>query len=306
MPDRGPGTTFRERLERSVPLAPLTSWNIGGSAEFFAQPTSVDELRQLVDQARSIGLPLTVLGRGSNVLIDDDGVPGLVICTRMLVQPPSFSTDTVSVVAGLPMPRLAVTAARERREGLEFLVGIPGTVGAGVAINAGLGGVGGTTIGSVLLEAELLNPATGTIHTERSDELCLRYRHSNVPERGLWVVRATVTARQARDPGASKKLQQDILARRRAKQPLQTHTSGSVFRQPRDGEPAGWYIDKAGLKGFRVGGAVVSTVHANWIENAGRATSRDVREVMEHVTEAVHARFGVRLEPEVVMLPSQQ
>ena len=291
-----------DRIRKAVPLAPYTTWNIGGPAEFFAEPRSVEELEELVSHARRVGLRLTILGRGSNVLIEDAGISGLVICTRMLHSAPVFGPDTMTVAAGHPMPRIAVTAGKQGRGGLEFLIGIPGTIGAGVAINAGLGGEGGTAIDSVLIDVWLLDVATGETWLEKANALDLRYRHSNLPERGLWVVEAKLRATPAKDPEAPGRLQREILGKRKAKQPLQKHTSGSVFKQPEGGKPAGWYIDQAGLKGLRVGGASVSKVHANWIENDGTATAGNVLQLMREVCDAVSREFGVLLDREVKLL----
>lgn len=266
----------------------------------FGEPRSVEELEELVDYARSAGLPLTILGRGSNVLISDDGIAGLVICTRMMHGAPVFGPDTLRVMAGHPMPRIAVTAAKQGRGGLAFLIGIPGTIGAGIAINAGLGGIDGTAIDTVLIEVRMLDPASGEIHVEPASALSLNYRHSNIPERGLWVMEAKLKAEPAEDSEAPGRLQREILRNRKAKQPLQKHTSGSVFKQPAGGKPAGWYIDQAGLKGLRVGGASVSRVHANWIENDGAASAQDVKELIRTVVSRVEAMFGIRLQQEVI------
>lgn len=303
MPSKEPAGSIVDRIRKAVPLAPYTTWNIGGPAEFFAEPRSQEELEELVAHARRVGLRLTVLGRGSNVLIDDAGIGGLVICTRMLHSPPVFGLDTMTVAAGHPMPRIAVTAGKQGRGGLDFLIGIPGTIGAGVAINAGLGGVTGTAIDSVLIDVRLLDIATGQMWLEAASALDLRYRHSNLPERGLWVMEAKLRATPAVDPEAPGRLQREILGKRKAKQPLQKHTSGSVFKQPEGGKPAGWYIDQAGLKGLRVGGASVSAVHANWIENDGTASARDVLRLIGEVSGAVSGEFGIVLEREVQFLP---
>lgn len=302
MANNEPRGSILDRIHKSVHLAPYTTWNIGGPAELFAEPRSVAELEELVDYSRAIGSPITVLGRGSNVLIDDAGIAGLVVCTRMLHAAPEFGPETIRVTAGHPMPRVAVTAAKHARSGLEFLIGIPGTIGAGVAINAGLGGVDGTAIDTILVEAKLLNPTTGEIQVAAASELEFAYRHSNIPSRGLWVIEALLNAMPANDSEAPLRLQREILGNRKAKQPLQKHTSGSVFKQPEGGKPAGWYIDQAGLKGLRVGGASVSTVHANWIENDGTATAQDVRELIEKVIVTTSEVQGIALQREVVYL----
>lgn len=302
MRDGGLTRPVLDRIRRSVPLAPLTTWNIGGPAEFFVEPRSVEEMEELSQYARSVGLPLTVIGRGSNILVDAAGIAGLVICTRMLLGLPVLGPEDVRVAAGYPMPRLAITASKAGRDGLDFMIGIPGTVGAGIAVNAGLGGIGGVEMGSVLLSASVLDVTTGTVRIEAAEKLGLRYRHSDIPSRGLVVLEATLRAKPAVDPLLTYVRQREILDSRRAKQPLQRHTSGSVFKQPLGGRPAGWYIDQAGLKGFGIGGARISAVHANWIENEGAATAQDVRDLIEHVISSVEAKFGIVLEREVVYL----
>jgi len=302
MPDITPSRSAIKAIRRSVRLAPFTTWNIGGYADFFVEPRSVAEVEVLAEYARSAGMRLTILGRGSNVLVDDAGIDGLVICTRMLHDEPAMGDDTITVLAGHPLPRLAVSAARAGREGLEFLIGIPGTVGAGVAINAGLGGTDGIAMDSALLEVKLLDVASGTVWAEPARLLELSYRHSNIPERGLWVLEATLAAPVAGEPEAPARRQREILGRRKAKQPLQKHTSGSVFRQPVGGKSAGWYIDQADLKGLVVGGAMVSPIHANWIENDGTATAQDVRDVVDLVVETVQREYALQLEREVVYL----
>lgn len=290
---------------RNVPLAQLTTWNIGGEARYLVEPDTPFELGAAVAQARAAGEPTFVLGRGSNVLVDDTGIPGLVVCLRRAlraIEPMPDAPGTYRVQAGCPLPSVATTAARDGVTGLEFLIGIPGTMGAGVAINAGLGGEAGTALDSVLIEALLLNPATGTLERVPASELALGYRTSNVPQRGAWVLEATVRGQGA--PLHDVRVRQKEIQRARAaKQPLQRKTSGSVFKQPPGGNPAGWYIDRAGLKGHCVGSAVVSDRHANWIENRGGASSEDVRALISHVREAVHASFGIRLEREVRFLP---
>ncbi len=285
-------------------LAPYTTWNIGGEAEVLLEPDSADELIAAYEYAKDACLPLTILGRGSNTLIDDTGVPGVVVCLRSSFDEVTVDADggRVRAEAGCPLPKLAVKAGQAGLSGFEFLIGIPGTVGAGVAINAGVGGASGVSISERLESVRTLELATGRIQTLSASEAGLRYRHSDLLHTH-WVLDATFRAEKRDDVDAIKARQKEVLKKRAAKQPLQRHTSGSVFKQPEGGEPAGWYIDQAGLKGYKVGGAVVSPTHANWIENGGEATSQDVKALMAHIQEVVQERFGVWLEREVRFLP---
>lgn len=296
---------FHKTAERGVPLAPYTTWRIGGPAELLVQPASIEELVGVQHYARRTGTPLTILGRGSNVLIGDAGIPGITVCLRQTLSAVRFDAERqlLYAEAGCPLPKLAVTAGRCGLAGFEFLIGIPGTVGAGVAINAGLGGVGAASVRDILIEATLLDLETGTLRRYSAAELDLRYRASAVPELGAWVVEATFRALSVGDPQQIALRQQEMLKKRALKQPLQRNTSGSVFKQPSGGEAAGWYLDQLGLKGQRVGGAHVSLKHANWIENDGTATAADVRTLMTQLQKAVEAAFGIWLEPEVRFLP---
>lgn len=286
------------------PLAAYTTWNIGGEAEVLLEPESADELVAAYLYAKDAGLPLTILGRGSNTLIDDAGIPGVVVCLRSAFDTVTVDSEqgTVHAEAGCPLPKLAVKAGQGGLSGFEFLTGIPGTVGAGVAINAGVGGAHGISISERLERVRTLELETGSVQTLSANQAGLRYRHSDLLHRH-WVLDATFRAEKRDDVSAIKARQKEVLKKRAAKQPLQRHTSGSVFKQPEGGEPAGWYIDQVGLKGYRVGGAVVSPKHANWIENGGDATSQDVKTLMAHIQEVVEKEFGVWLKREVRFLP---
>jgi len=287
-----------------VPLAPYTTWNIGGPADTFVEPATRDELLAVFRYALGARLPLTILGRGSNSLVDDAGVPGVVVCLRQVFDRVEVlgARQLVRAEAGCPLPKLAVAAGRHGLSGFEFLIGIPGTVGAGVAINAGTGGVDGPSIRDILVDAAVLDLQTGEVRVLSAEQLGLRYRHSDVLGR-LWVLEASFRGDVSDDPQAIQERHKEALKKRALKQPLGRHTSGSVFKQPLGGQPAGWYIDHAGLKGYRVGNAVVSAKHANWIENVGGASSADVRALMAHVQRTVLEAFGVALEREVRFLP---
>ena len=293
-------------------LSKYTTWQIGGDAEYFAEPESVQELVDLTGEANAAKVPIMILGRGSNTLIESGGVPGITICLKKCLQTTEFreSDGSFFAEAGCPMPTLATLAGKHHIGGFEFLIGIPGTIGAGVAINAGIGGADGTGIDTVLKSAVLFEHDSGRVFEATREEMELSYRHSNLPDRRLWVLSATFDATNKDDAKAIAERRRAILDKRSAKQPLNKRTSGSVFKQvpadiPGGGKAAGWYSEQAGMKGKQRGGAMVSPKHGNWIENVGNATSQDVKDLIQEVIDTVHAKFDIVLQREVRYLPDE-
>lgn len=285
-------------IQNNVLLAPYTTWKIGGPAAWFWEPDE-KRLPEVLQTCYEQGIKVCFLGRGSNVLIDDAGLDGLVICTKRTLQQIKVDEDgIITAQAGVPMPKLSNFASKLGYGGYEYLIGIPGSIGAGIAINAGLTAHGRREIGDVLIDVQLMD-RKGSIFSEKAEELALGYRCSNIPDRELFVLSARfkatyeATAEEIRD-----KTVQHLKERRR-KQPLSKATAGSTFKQPKGGRAAGWYIDEAGLKGYQIGGAKVSEKHANWIENTGNATSADVLNLMSYITEQVNRKFNIHLEKEV-------
>lgn len=289
------------QVMRDVPLAPFTTWRVGGPARWWCEPDA-RALPQALALARRSGVPAVALGRGSNVLIADEGIDGLVISTRRSLTGLHYDGETIVAEAGVPLPTLAKAAAGLGYGGFEFLIGIPGTVGAGVAINAGLTAGEVRDVAGIVDDAEVVD-LNGRVEVWDRRRLALRYRGSAVLDQHAIVLRACFVPRERSDPGAIRLRTAQHLAERRRKQPLTRPTAGSTFKQPDGGRPAGWYIDRAGLKGLRVGGARVSDKHANWIETGVGATAGDVRELIGLVQETVQAVFDVRLEREVRFLP---
>jgi UDP-N-acetylmuramate dehydrogenase len=284
-------------LRERYPLAPYTTWRIGGPARWFAEPEA-DELLPLLRAAREDGVRVHVLGRGSNVLVDSAGVDGLVIVTRNSLVRLEREGARIVADAGVSLPRLAKFAAAEGFRGFEFLVGIPGTVGGAVVINAGLTVYRPRETAAVLEDVEAIDAQLVPV-VRTAAEIAPAYRSTNLLGSGACVVRARFRLEEAGDPEEIHRATLEHLAERKRKQPLDRFTAGSTFKQPAGGRPAGWYIEEAGLKGACENGARVSPKHANWIENRGDATSDDVRRLMDRIVETVHARFGVTLEPEV-------
>jgi len=287
-----------------VPLAPFTTWGIGGPAEYLLEPGSDQELVRAVGAAREAGVEVHVIGRGSNLLVADEGVPGLVIALRRCLDSLTIDPESGHVVAGAgtPAQRIAVRAAKDGVSGFEFLIAIPGALGGAVIMNAGLGGRDGRSVRDVLANVRVVT-ADGRVASHSGAASGLRYRGSAIGDRGEIVLSAELQGSPGTDPMALLAEHALIRQRRAKRQPKNRRTSGSVFKQPPNHPPAGWLLDQAGLKGTRVGDAMISLAHANWIENLGSATAHDVLSLMDLARDAVLARFGVILEPEVHMMP---
>ncbi|MGC9450670.1 MAG: UDP-N-acetylmuramate dehydrogenase [Oceanipulchritudo sp.] len=290
--------------QRMVPLAPLTTWKIGGPAEWFALPEDESQLMDALGWARSRQLPVTVLGRGSNVLIADEGIRGLVICLRgyargeIRIEPTLAGEAVLEVSAGLSLPRLSKVVAQHGYGGYEFYIGIPGTVGGAVVMNAGYGPGDARQTASLCREVRAIH-LDGEGEWRPYRDFHPVYRHTDLvgSDRIVTAARFSLKDKSTREQIRAETARH--LAMRKEKQPLTRPTAGSVFKGTPEGVPAAVYIDRCGLKGLTVGGAMVSPKHANWIENTGSATSRDVVELMERVRALVLEKEGVELEAEV-------
>ncbi len=294
------GTDIQRRIgvktSRDEPLARFTTMRVGGPADLFATAHNAFELRALVRFARSRSLPHLVLGRGSDVVIADAGVRGLVIQNR--AEGSRVDGDRYTAESGVPMARAATETQRAGLTGLEFGLAIPGTVGGAVWANAG---AHESDVAAILESARVLD-GEGRETVVPVAELALTYRDSvfkHVPPGSAapLVLEATFGLEPA-DPDTIKGRLDDIRRWRQAHQPLGIPSAGSVFRNP-PGDSAGRLIDDAGLKGLRIGGAVVSEKHANFVVNDQKGTAADVRRLGEHVRAEVERRAGVRLEFEI-------
>ena len=282
-------------MEENVALARFTTIGTGGPARWFARPASVEELSEALAWAAAEGVPVDVIGLGSNVLVHDDGVDALVL--KLTGGFASVRIEADELVAGGGAAN-AVCLHRAREVGLgglEFASAIPGTVGGGVRMNAG---AYGREFADVLVDA-LVVDAKGARRV-RVDELDLSYRHSGL--RGDQVVAEVRVRLEASSPEAVKARVAELLGQRKATQPTNKRTFGSVFKNPKDSPGAGRMIEECGLKEYVIGGALVSPRHANFIENAGGATSADCIAVMAEARSRVAERFGYELEHEVRFL----
>ncbi|PZV05987.1 MAG: UDP-N-acetylenolpyruvoylglucosamine reductase [Leptolyngbya sp.] len=281
-------------LRSQVSLQSLTTFRVGGPAEWLAMPRCQHELEQVLDWAIATNLKITPLGAGSNLLISDRGISGLVLCTRRWRGTEFDEAGRVTVAAGEPLPTLAWKAAKRGCRGLEWAVGIPGTVGGAVVMNAGAHG--GCTA-DVLVSATVLDPKTGIVTLTPAD-LAFQYRTSILQGGRRVVLDATFQLEPGHDPDV---VVADTLAglnQRRATQPYDLPNCGSVFRNPYP-HTAGTLIEQTGLKGYRIGNAQVSERHANFIVNLGGATATDIQHLIHHVQDEVEARWAVRLQTEV-------
>ncbi|HEU0244660.1 MAG TPA: UDP-N-acetylmuramate dehydrogenase [Candidatus Limnocylindrales bacterium] len=297
------GTDIQRRIgvktSRDEPLARFTTMRVGGPADLFAVIHNAFELRALVKFARARAIPYTILGRGSNLVIADAGIRGLVIQAR--AEGTKVDGERYHAEAGVPMARAATETQKAGLTGLEYGLAIPGTVGGAVWANAGAH----DNETAAVLESATVLLADGTERELARDELGFRYRHSRfkdapeVPSGGpAEIVMSAVFRLTRADPAEIKRRLDEIRHWRQAHQPLGLPSAGSVFRNP-DGDSAGRLIDELGLKGFRIGGAVVSEKHANFIVNDQRGTAADVRRLAEHVRREVRERHGIELQFEV-------
>ncbi|MEO0867721.1 MAG: UDP-N-acetylmuramate dehydrogenase [Cyanobacteria bacterium J06642_11] len=278
-------------------LANLTTFKVGGPAEWFVAPRSVDELKACVQWANAEGLPITRLGAGSNLLISDRGLPGLVICTRYLRQIEFSDNGRVTVAAGMPMATLAWKVAKRGWRGLVWTVGIPGTVGGAVVMNAG---AHGSDTQAILVNTEVLS-LDGSLEILTPEQLQFQYRTSVLQKDTRLVTRATFQLEPGHDPAAVRAETSADLEQRRSTQPYHLPSCGSVFRNPKP-KSAGWLIEQSGLKGFMVGQAQVAERHANFILNCGGATATDIFNLIRHIQATVDDKWSLQLRPEVQIL----
>lgn len=287
-------------LRPGVPLQEFTTWRVGGPAEWFAEPADGDQLVALARWARERDLPLRVIGAGSNLLIADRGLPGLTLCIRRLQgSRVDGESGVVEAEAGEPIPTLARKVARAGLHGLEWAVGIPGTVGGAAVMNAGAqGGCTAEWLDSVLV----FDPSgSGEPHRIRATDLDFDYRHSRLQQEPLLVLSARFLLEPGHEPAAVTARTSANLHSRTSTQPYQQPSCGSVFRNP-EPEKAGRLVESLGLKGTCIGGAEVSPLHANFIVNTGDATAAEIDALINLVRQRVRESTGIDLHPEVKRL----
>ena len=282
-------------LKKNVELSKYTTFGIGGPAQFMVEPRTMEELREALDFAESEGLKVLPLGGGSDILVPDSGFRGLVIRFSRLSNVEIRGRKMVCE-AGVYLQRLLNLAAKEGLSGLEPLAGIPGQLGGAIAKNAGSYG---REIVELVRSVTILTWDGEIVDTD-TRELSIVYRGSRIPDLGL-VVRVTLELAEG-DPEKITAETEKFLERRKKEQPYGMRSAGCVFKNPENAEPAGYLLDKAGLKGFRIGDAAYSDIHANFIVNEGNASYGDIIQLIEIGKERVKDEFGVSLEEEIVVV----
>ena len=271
-----------------------TSFRVGGGAELMALPKNEEELAAILKASKELDLHYAVLGAGTNVLAPDEGIEGLVILLKDCFSGMERLDDTsIRVMAGVTMSRAAMFAASLGLGGLEFAHGIPGSVGGGVYMNAG---AYGGEIKDVCTQVKIMVP-DGTSRWISGEEKGFSYRHSAMEDHP-WIVLAADFKLEPKPEQEIRDRMQELIGKRRNSQPLDMPSAGSAFKRPVGGYAAA-LIEQAGLKGYQVGGAAVSTKHAGFVVNLGGATAADVRQVLSDVSNIVFEKFGIRLESEI-------
>lgn len=282
--------------EREVSMKNYTSFKVGGPAELFLSPEDAGQTAKLVRFCEKEEIPVFVLGKGSNLLVSDRGIKGAVIYTGKQCGISLVDENTVRAQSGASLAQLCTFALENSLSGLEFAYGIPGTVGGAVFMNAG---AYDGEMKDVLLNSEYVS-TDGTSGELDNEAMELSYRHSAYENSNLVITAASVRLAPA-DRNEIKSTMNDILARRKEKQPLEYPSAGSTFKRP-EGNFAGALIEQCGLKGVSVGGAQVSEKHAGFIINRGGATAADILSLIKHVQARVKAQTGVSLETEIRLI----
>ncbi|MDM8270658.1 UDP-N-acetylmuramate dehydrogenase [Thermophilibacter provencensis] len=278
------------------PMSEHTTFKVGGPADLYVIPEDFDEVREVLLACDEAGVARFVLGRGSDLLVSDEGFRGVIVAVGDGLMGVAVDGTEMTCQAGVDLREASEMACELGLSGLEFACGIPGSVGGACFMNAG---AYGGCVADALKCVRVLMP-DGSQETLGVDELDLGYRRSRVAADGLVVLSATFDLEKG-DPEKIRATMDDLTRQREEKQPLELPSAGSTFKRP-EGHFAGKLIMDADLQGFQVGGAAVSRKHAGFVVNVGGATAADVHAVIEHVQDEVERQFGVRLEPEVRFL----
>lgn len=280
-------------VETNYPLAKRTWYGLGGPADFFIRPHTIEQLAQVNRRCNENGIRICVMGFGSNLLISDEGVRGAVIkLDAEAFTNVHFDGREVTAWAGAELSKLVLTCVEKGLSGVEALTGIPGSIGGAVRMNAG-GNFG--DFGSVVESVTLMDKA-GKVFEKSKPELVFDYRKTNITAKFILNARLKLNAA---DPEQVMRTVKEIWICKKNSQPLNTKNAGCIFKNPSGGTSAGALIDRAGLKGLRIGGAVVSEKHANFIIAEDGCTSRDVSKLIETVKQRVKEQFDIELELEI-------
>ncbi|KGG16928.1 MULTISPECIES: UDP-N-acetylmuramate dehydrogenase [unclassified Prochlorococcus] len=288
-----------KKIKNCISLSKFTTWKIGGPAQWIAEPSTISEVIELIEWAENKKINYQTIGAGSNLLINDNGLLGLTICTKK-VQGCTIdkTTGVIEALGGEPMPNVARKAAREGLHGLEWAVGIPGTIGGASVMNAG---AQGNCTADRLISVKVFSTKTKALYEIKNHELNYSYRSSLLQEEKLIVLSARFSLEPGHNPKSITDLTTNNLNHRLKTQPYHLPSCGSVFRNP-TGYKAGQIIENLGLKGLRVGGAEISSIHANFIVNKNKASAKDILLLISTIQEKVKEKHGFLLHTEVKKL----
>ena len=285
-----------DRVFTEEAMSQHTTFKIGGPADYFLMPDKGEDVGRVIKICKEKEIPYFILGNGSNLLVGDGGYRGAVIQIYRNMSSVTVEGNEITAQAGALLSAVAAAAKNASLTGFEFAGGIPGTIGGAVVMNAG---AYGDEMKDVLTEVTVMN-AEGDIFTLPTEELELGYRTSIIKTAGYIVLEAKIRLKEG-NPEVIRETMKDLTIRRTTKQPLEYPSAGSTFKRP-EGYFAGKLIMDSGLAGYQVGGAQVSEKHCGFVINAGDATARDVRTLMDNVRDIVYKKYGVTLEPEVKFL----
>lgn len=278
------------------PMSAHTSFKIGGNADAFASVADIDEIRALIKYCKNKAIPYMIMGNGTNMLVSDKGIRGLVIQVGSGMQNYNIDGETVYAQAGILMSVLSKKILKAELTGFETLSGIPGTLGGGIYMNAG---AYGGEIRDIVDEVTYIN-FNGEVKTVKNKDIGFSYRHSMFEDEKCVILSAVLKLKKG-NAAMIKSAMDDYNKRRSDKQPLNMPSAGSTFKRPK-GYFAGKLIEESGLVGYTVGGAQVSEKHAGFVVNSGGASAKDVLELVDHIQKTVNEKFGVKLEPEIRLI----
>lgn len=291
------GIIDADRILLNEQMSKHTTFRVGGPADIFISIKTVKEAEKIIRLLCDFNTPFFIIGNGSNLLVKDEGFRGVIIEIGKDFSDISIEEDRIVASAGALLVKVANEAYKAGLSGLEFASGIPGCLGGGVFMNAG---AYGGELKDVITSVKMLNIKTGEIVTKNCEEMKFSYRHSIAKEEPYLILEATLQLVKG-DKEAIKQRMDELKEQRTTKQPLEYPSAGSTFKRP-EGYFAGKLIQDAGLKGYTVGGAQVSTKHSGFVVNIGNATAADILTLISDVERIVYEKFEVKLEPEVCML----
>lgn len=286
-----------DEIKTEEPLSKHTTYKIGGNADYFIMPNKIENVEAAIELAKKNNIPYFVLGRGSNVLASDNGYEGMVIHLGNNFSEIQVDGNRITAEAGASIIAVSNRAANESLTGMEFICGVPGTVGGAVTMNAGCYG---GQISDILVSAKILDQV-GNVKDVTPEELQMSYRYTNILQKRLVLLSATFELSKG-DQDTIKQKMNELNERRRKVQPLDMPNAGSVFKRPGEEIYPGKLVEDAGFKGVKVGGAIVSPMHANFIVNEGGAKAVDVMKLVEEIQDKVKKDTGLDLELELKLL----